>query len=608
MQQSYDVVIIGGGVVGSAIARELSRYKLRIAVLEKESDVCTQTSGRNTGMLHAGFLYKTSSLKAICAVEGNQEFDQVARELDVPFKRTGKLIVGFTDEHRQRLEQFMARGEANGVKGLELIDRKRMDKLDPSAGGNFAMWCPASGILDPFLYTIALAENAVHNGAEYHLNCAFTGETRQADGTHLLHTTRGDFHTRWVVNSAGLNSAVVSGQLGIPGYVIKPVKGEYFVLDKLAGQFAKIPVYPAPNPDNTFDTHATPTVDGNVLVGPDSQLARDFQDYESTQAAMDGLIESGSRMFKHMDRAYFIRNFAGIRPKRIDPATGAVQDFVLECRDEAPGVVQEYINLRNLMVGREVVILGSGDIGMIMARRMTLEGAHVKAVYEVQPYPSGLPRNIEQCLNDYGIPLYLSHTVTDIHGRARLEAVTVSQVDERLRPIPGTEERVECDTLILSVGLIPAGDIANGSGLAVDGRTKGAFVDEHYQTSIPGVFAAGNVLHVHDLVDFVSLEAEALASSAAEYLKNHALPPCPLEVRAGANVGHVIPQRISGSRDFTLSLRVSRPMKAVTLTVTQDGREVLRRRLPKALPAEMLQLPIRAAALEQSGDLEVSVQ
>ena len=318
---------------------EVCANATRIAVLEKESDVCTQTSRRNTGMLHAGFLYKTSSLKAICAVEGNQEFDQVARELDVPFKRTGKLIVSFTDEHRQRLEQFMVRGEANGVKGLELLARKRMDELDPSDGDNFTMWCQASGILDPFLYTIALAENAVHNGAEYHLNCAFTGETRQADGTHLLHTTRGDFHTRWVVNSAGLNSAVVSGQLGIPGYVIKPVKGEYFVLDKLAGQFAKIPVYPAPNPDNTFDTHATPTVDGNVLVGPDSQLARDFQDYESTQAAMDGLIESGSRMFKHMDRAYFIRNFAGIRPKRIDPATGAVQDFVLECRDEAPGVV-----------------------------------------------------------------------------------------------------------------------------------------------------------------------------------------------------------------------------------------------------------------------------
>ena len=271
------------------------------------------------------------------------------------------------------------------------------------------------------------------------------------------------------------------------------------------------------------------------------------------------------------------------------------------------GVAQEYINLRNLMVGREAVILGSGDIGMIMARRLTLEGAHVKAVYEIQPYPSGLPRNIEQCLNDYNIPLYLSHTVTDIHGRTRLEGVTVSQVDERFRLIPGTGERVDCDTLILSVGLIPAGDLANGSGLAVDGRTKGAFVDEHYQTSIPGVFAAGNVLHVHDLVDFVSLEAEALADAAAEYLKNGALPPCPLEVRAGDNVGHVIPQRVSGTRDFTLSLRVSRPLKQVTLTVRQNGREVLRRRLPKALPAEMLQLPVRAGRLESTGDLEVSV-
>ena len=271
------------------------------------------------------------------------------------------------------------------------------------------------------------------------------------------------------------------------------------------------------------------------------------------------------------------------------------------------GVAQEYINLRNRMVGREVVILGSGDIGMIMARRLTLEGAHVKGVYEVQPYPSGLPRNIEQCLNDYNIPLHLSHTVTDIHGRARLEGVTISRVDEHFRPIPGTEERVDCDTLILSVGLIPAGDIANGSGLAVDGRTRGAFVDEHYQTSIPGVFAAGNVLHVHDLVDFVSLEAEALADAAAEYLRNGALPPCPLAVRAGDNVGHVLPQRVSGTRDFTLSLRVSRPLKKVTLTVRQNGREVLRRVLPKALPAEMLQLSVKAERLDTSGDLEVSV-
>ena len=272
------------------------------------------------------------------------------------------------------------------------------------------------------------------------------------------------------------------------------------------------------------------------------------------------------------------------------------------------GVAQEYINLRNRMVGREVVILGSGDIGMIMARRLTLEGAHVKGVYEVQPYPSGLPRNIEQCLNDYNIPLHLSHTVTDIHGRARLEGVTISRVDEHFRPIPGTEERVDCDTLILSVGLIPAGDIANGSGLAVDGRTRGAFVDEHYQTSVEGIFAAGNVLHVHDLVDFVSLEAERLADWTARYVREGTLPPCPLDVQAGNGVGHTIPQKISGTEDVRLSLRVRAPFRDGSIVVRQNGREVVRKPMKKALPAEMIWLEIPADRLDRQGDLEVCAE
>ncbi|MBQ4434919.1 MAG: NAD(P)/FAD-dependent oxidoreductase, partial [Clostridia bacterium] len=337
--QNYDVIIIGGGAVGSAVARELTRWRLSVAVLEKESDVCTQTSGRNTGMLHAGFLYKPGSLKAQCAVEGNAEFDQVARELDVPFKRTGKLIVGFTEEDKARLEYFIERGRINGVPGMELIDRKRMDEIDPSAGGNFAIHCPSSGILDPFIYTIALAENAVKNGAKYHLYTEVTGVDRLDDGRHVLHTSQGDFSCHWVVNSAGLNSAKVSAMLGIPGYAIQPVKGEYFVLDKKAGAFAKIPVYPAPTAKFTFDTHATPTVDGNVLVGPNSFNVEDGEDYSVRQVGMDGLQESGARMFKHMKRDYYIRTFAGARPKRIDPATGEVQDFLIECRDDVPGVV-----------------------------------------------------------------------------------------------------------------------------------------------------------------------------------------------------------------------------------------------------------------------------
>ena len=272
------------------------------------------------------------------------------------------------------------------------------------------------------------------------------------------------------------------------------------------------------------------------------------------------------------------------------------------------GVAQAYINLYNRMPAKVVVILGSGDIGMIMARRLTLEGARVHGVFEVQPYPSGLPRNIQQCLEDYGIPLYLSHTVTDIHGNSRLTGVTVSQVDERGTPIPGTERDYPCDTLILSVGLLPENELSQEAGVALDGRTRGAVVDEYYQTNIPGIFAAGNVLHVHDLVDFVSLEAERLADWTARYVREGALPPCPLAVQAGNGVGHTIPQKISGAKDVRLSLRVRAPFQNGRIVVRQNGREVVSMKMRKALPAEVSWLEIPAEALDRKGDLEVSAE
>ncbi len=272
------------------------------------------------------------------------------------------------------------------------------------------------------------------------------------------------------------------------------------------------------------------------------------------------------------------------------------------------GVAQAYMNLYNRMPAREVVILGSGDIGMIMARRLTLEGAHVQAVFEIQPYPSGLPRNIEQCLNDYDIPLYLSHTVTAIHGNSRLTGVTVSKVDEHLMPIPGTEKEYACDTLILSVGLIPENELSIDAGVELDSHTKGAVVDEYFQTGVPGIFAAGNVLHVHDLVDFVSLEAESLAEGAARYVTEGALPDCPLAVKAGAGVGHVIPQKVSGEQNVKLSLRVNRPVKDCRIAVYQGERLVAERKMKKAIPAEMVQLPVQAGLLEKTGDLEVKVE
>ena len=268
------------------------------------------------------------------------------------------------------------------------------------------------------------------------------------------------------------------------------------------------------------------------------------------------------------------------------------------------GVAQAYMNLYNRMPAREVIVLGSGDIGMIMARRLTLEGAHVQAVYEVLPYPSGLPRNVLQCLDDYGIPLYLSHTVTRIHGDRRLEGVTISRVDERLRPVPGTEEYHPCDTLILSVGLIPENELSLDAGVALDARTKGALVDEGYMTSVPGIFAAGNVLHVHDLVDFVSQEAEALAASVAEYLKRDADQAEGYAVKCGPGVRYTVPQSVRGNEKFTLSLRVGAPMRDVAVVVRQGGREIARKKMKKALPAEMIRMEVVPAG---AGEIEVSV-
>jgi NADPH-dependent 2,4-dienoyl-CoA reductase/sulfur reductase-like enzyme len=272
------------------------------------------------------------------------------------------------------------------------------------------------------------------------------------------------------------------------------------------------------------------------------------------------------------------------------------------------GVAQSYINLHNRMPGKEIVILGSGDIGMIMARRLTLEGAHVIGVFEVMPIPSGLPRNIEQCLHDYDIPLSLSHTVSDIKGTDRLESVTISEVDEHLQPIPGTEKEYPCDTLILSVGLIPENELTIGAGAVMDDHTKGPVVDEFCQTSVPGLFAAGNVLHVHDLVDFVSLEAEALADGAAAYVQGGSLPACNIPISCGANVGHTIPQKITGARDFQLSLRVRKPIENAVIRVMDGDREIARRKVRKALPAEMIQFTVKAKYLTDVSELIVSAE
>lgn len=334
----YDVVVIGAGVAGCAVARELARYRLNICVLEKELDVAQGNSSRNTGMLHAGFTYRPGTLKAICAVEGNREFDRVAEELAVPFKRTGKVVVGFTDTDRKNILKFKAIGEENGVAGLEMIDKNRLYDIEPGALGEFALYSPMSGILDPMQYTIALAENAAQNGVDFRFGTEVTNLEKTTEGYRI---TAGQqvLCSRWVVNCAGMYSTKISDLLGITGYETKGFKGEYYVLDKKAGSGLQVPVYPAPNEKGGFATHATITVDGNVLVGPDSYLTEGREDYATTREHLAGLVRDGLKMFDQVKPEYFIRTFAGIRWKLVHPETGEVMDFVLERRKEAPRAV-----------------------------------------------------------------------------------------------------------------------------------------------------------------------------------------------------------------------------------------------------------------------------
>ncbi|HEX3001253.1 MAG TPA: NAD(P)/FAD-dependent oxidoreductase [Methanoregula sp.] len=272
------------------------------------------------------------------------------------------------------------------------------------------------------------------------------------------------------------------------------------------------------------------------------------------------------------------------------------------------GAAQNFINLQNIMVGKRVVIMGSGDIGLIMARRMTLEGAKVEGVFELLPYSSGLPRNIQQCLNDYDIPLHLSTSVVNIHGKERLTGVTVAGMDESLKPIPGTEWDVPCDTLLLSVGLIPENELSRAARIAIEPRTSGAHVDDTLMTSIPGVFSCGNVLHVHDLADSVSEEAALAGRYAVQYLSGNIIPQeKSIPISPGNEVRYVLPQTVSGQRDFTLSLRVACPSRDRTVVVTDGENQVARKKIVRLHPAEMIHIKVKAEKISEARKLEVSV-
>ena len=276
------------------------------------------------------------------------------------------------------------------------------------------------------------------------------------------------------------------------------------------------------------------------------------------------------------------------------------------------GTAQRLVNMEGFMPGRRVVILGSGDIGLIMARRMTLEGAQVQVVAELMPYSGGLKRNIVQCLDDYGIPLKLSHTVVEIHGKERVEGITLAQVDDQGKPIPGTEEEYACDTLLLSVGLIPENELSGGMGVELSRVTSGPVVNESLETNIEGVFACGNVLHVHDLVDYVSEEAAAAGKNAARYVQERQTGQGEgqggrtVEVRAVDGVRYTVPSRINVERMediLTVRFRVGGVYKNCFISVYLDDRRILHRKRPVMAPGEMEEVKLKKEELCKYPDL-----
>ncbi len=832
-----DVIIIGAGVSGCAIARELSRYDLKVVVLDRNSDICEGTSKANSGIVHAGYDAKPGTLKAKLNVEGSKMMPELARKLGIPFMRNGSMVVALSDEDTEHMKELYERGVQNGVEGLRILSREEALEMEPNLSDDTkgALFAPTGGIVCPFRLTSAMGESACINGVEFKLLTEVTSITKTGAGFRINAVNYDEFdpdvkreityEAKIVINAAGVYADRFHNMMSDDKLTITPRKGEYCLLDVTAGAHVGRTIFRMPSAMGK-GILVTPTIHGNLLVGP---TATDIDDKEGTFTTAEGLEtvnRPGASAVKNIPMKEVITSFAGLRPHgdrgdfvigelpdcpgfidvaaiespglSASPAIGVMvanivkeklspkekSDFVEElapltymkllpdqekraliekdraygniicrcasvsegeiietirrplgartldgvkrrtganmgrcqggfcypkvmeilsrelgvplelitkkgaaspilerksangreeiwkkvemppskdkaddhlydaivvgggpagmaaalslakegikdililerdrelggilgqcihngfglhtfneeltgpeyadryinmvrdekipyqldtmvmniqpskedgphikevsayssvhgiqtlktkavilamgCREKARGALnipgyrpagiysagtaQKFVNIDGLMPGKEVVILGSGDIGLIMARRMTLQGAKVKMVVEIMPYSGGLKRNIVQCLDDYGIPLLLSHTVTEIKGRDRVEAVVISKVDENLKPIPGTQQEIQCDTLLLSVGLIPENELTRNMGIEMSAATRGAVVTDNLETSCPGVFACGNVLHVHDLVDNVSKEAVNAGKNAADYI------------------------------------------------------------------------------------------
>ncbi|NQW17136.1 MAG: NAD(P)/FAD-dependent oxidoreductase [Chloroflexi bacterium] len=340
MSDTFDVAIVGGGVVGAAIARELSRYDLKVVLLEKAADVARGTSGKNSGVVHTGINVPTGSVKAKLNVAGAEMFEDLCADLDVPFKRCGKTIVALSEAELPDLESLMARGVANGVRDLEIIDSATLKRMEPNIEGAAALNVPTAAIVCPYSLNIALAESVIENGAEIRLNSPVTAISG-TEGSFELTTPGGIISAGLIVNSAGLFSDKVARMTGVHRWRIWPCRGEYLILDKSKGHLINGMVYPVPPKGGAgLGIHITPTTDGNILLGPSADYTNDAEDVRTTGKIRRQLLTEAAEFLPQLSPRDVITAYSGMRPKLVPSKVGGFGDFVIEEVEEAPGVMQ----------------------------------------------------------------------------------------------------------------------------------------------------------------------------------------------------------------------------------------------------------------------------
>jgi len=338
----YDVVIIGGGVVGCAIALELSKYKVNVAVLEKEDDVGWGISCRNSGVVHAGFNNKPGTLMAQFCVEGNKSFAALCRQLDVPYKKIGKLVVAKKKEEIKGLQKLKQQGDTNGVDNLQIIDLNEVKRLEPNIEGIAALYSPETAITSPYLLTIALAENALDNGVSFFLNTQVKSITRLNNSRFKINTAKGEFSSSYVINSAGLYADKIARMVGIKKYRLYPCRGEYHVLDKNVSWLINHLIYPVPQAGaGGLGIHLTPTIDGNILIGPSNEYIKIKNNFSTTSPVMKMLSAEVRKFLPLISPGYIIRSYSGLRAKQAPSSEGGFWDFVIEESD----TVKNFINL-----------------------------------------------------------------------------------------------------------------------------------------------------------------------------------------------------------------------------------------------------------------------